>query len=206
MKKKNLCQKQSCLSAKNNFLCEHHRKKWFLKPAQKQINTYRPITDPQLDRPHLTFPDFPCKKTSVWNKPINSILMTCHHPNLDSASDWLQPVPGSQNEIVGKIEWGRSERERFLIFIFMLRFLNPRGPDYLGAWNRLDWLEQISLIIATTDLKHQPDQCSCSHSSDVILHRKPAEVLQNVGCFVRPLNRKKWSLFQKKKCETLNIF
>ena len=49
MKKKNVCQKQSSLSAKNHFLCEHHGKKWFLKPAHKQINTYRPITDPQLD-------------------------------------------------------------------------------------------------------------------------------------------------------------
>ena len=136
MKKKNLCQKQSCLSANNNFLCEHHRKKWFLKPAHKQINTYRPITDPQLDRPHLTFRDFPCKETSVWNQPINSILMTCHHPNLDSASDWLQPVPGSQNEIVGKIEWGRQSgeeaKENVSSFLFLCcTFSIPVDPTIL---------------------------------------------------------------------------
>lgn len=104
---------------KNHFLCEHHGKKWFLKPAHKPINTYQ-THNRSTTGPQLTFQDFPCKKTSVWNKPRNSILITCHHPNLDSASDWLQPVPGSQNEIVGikTIEWGRSERERFLLFYF----------------------------------------------------------------------------------------
>ena len=35
--------------SKIHFLYEHHGKKWFLKPAHKQINTYKPITDPQLD-------------------------------------------------------------------------------------------------------------------------------------------------------------
>ena len=61
MKKKKFRQKKSCLSAKNNFLCEHHRKTWFLKPAHKQINTYRPITDPQLDHTRH-FGIFPVKR------------------------------------------------------------------------------------------------------------------------------------------------
>ena len=125
----------------------------FLKPAHKQINTYRPITDPQLDH-NWHFGIFRVKRHL---SGTNSILMACYHLNLDSASDWLQPVPGHQNEIMGKtIEWGRSEFKENVssCFIFMLRFLNQRGSDYLGAWNRLDWLKKISLIIVTTNLKH----------------------------------------------------
>ena len=67
--------------------------------------------------------------------------MTCHHLNLDSVSDWLQPVPGCQNEIVGKtIEWGRDERERFLLFYFHVELSQlPR--------TRLSWsLEQVRLV------------------------------------------------------------
>ena len=206
MKKKNLCQKQSCLSAKNNFLCEHHRKKWFLKPAHKQINTYRPITDPQLDRQHLTFRDFPCKKTSVWNKPINSILMTCPHPNLDSASGWLQPVPGSQNEIVGKIEWGRSKRERFLLFYFYVAL--SQSP-----LTRLSWsLEQVRLVE-----ENFPYHC---HNRSKALAR-PVQLQPFLRChfaqktsggvtkcwlFSQALKQKKMVIILENKCETLNIF
>ena len=31
-------------------------------------------------------------------------------------------------------QWGRRDRDRFL---------NPRGPDYLGAWNRLGWVRSL---------------------------------------------------------------
>ena len=46
-------------------------------------------------RKQLTFRDaiagFPTKK-SVKNERRNSILMTCHQPDLGSASDWLQQI------------------------------------------------------------------------------------------------------------------
>ena len=47
----------------------------------------RPRTRPTTGRDHL----FPCEMTSE-KRAQKFILMACHYPGLDSASDWLKQI------------------------------------------------------------------------------------------------------------------
>ena len=58
----------------------------------------------------------PAKRRLRWNEPRNSILMTCHYPDLGSASDWscsegtlLQPIRSTiQIWVVTRHQYGIS--------------------------------------------------------------------------------------------------
>ena len=74
--------------------------------------------------------DFP--RNDVWEKKRaqNSILMTCHYPDLGSASDWLKQI--SHAELTNQKHYSDLAIDTSSVWFFCLRFSNviSRGNQW----------------------------------------------------------------------------
>ena len=79
--------------------CQNRRNKcWSYAGSGENLVTFTVIIADFFETPATT--GFLTKRR-LWNERRNSTLMTCHYPDLDSASDWLKQISHAA--------WSRSE-------------------------------------------------------------------------------------------------